>query len=165
MTTTQLDSLVTLLRSRPAPELFLRPATILIPPHPRSRTPPSRFAPLPRKLPWTRLLPRLGPISRKPAAPSRLDASPITVLSNAGQLLYNAATGQWAPVLASARRLFTDPKLMGTLLAGFAVSAALAYYVDHRRSLIFSRYWHDARQDLRTALKSARSTLLSGRAQ
>jgi len=91
--------------------------------------------------------------------------NPWTVLSNAGQLLYNTATGQWAPVWASARRLVTDPKLMGTLLVGFAVSAALAYYVDHRRSLIFSRYWHDARQDLRTALKSARSTLLSGRSQ
>ena len=44
-----------------------------------------------------------------------------------------------------------------------AVSAALAYYVDHKRSLVFSRYWHDARQDLRNALKSARNVLLRER--
>jgi Uncharacterized alpha/beta hydrolase domain (DUF2235) len=86
------------------------------------------------------------------------------VLKNAGKLVYNAATGQWAPVFESAKRLLTDPKLIGTLLAGFAVSGALAYYVDHKRSLVFSRYWHDARQNLRTALKGARNRLLSGRA-
>ena len=89
--------------------------------------------------------------------------NPWIVLKNAGELAYDVVTGQWAPVVSSVERLFTDPKLIGTLLAGFAVSAALAYYVDHKRSLVFSRYWHDARQDLRTALKSARSALLSGR--
>jgi hypothetical protein len=95
-------------------------------------------------------------------AGSRLN--PWIVLQNAGELLYNAVTGQWGPVLSSAKRLLTDPKLIGTLLAGFAVAGALAYYVDHKRSLVFSRYWHDARQDLRTALKGARNALLSGRA-
>jgi len=86
-----------------------------------------------------------------------------TVLQNAGTLLYDAVTAQWSPLLAALERLVTDPKLIGALLAGFAVSAALAYYVDHKRSLVFSRYWHDARQDLRNALKSARSALLAGK--
>ena len=90
--------------------------------------------------------------------------NPWTVLKNAGELVYDTVTGQWAPVLASIERLFTDPKLIGTLLAGFAASGALAYYVDHKRSLVFSRYWHDARQDLRNALKGARNALLAGRA-
>jgi uncharacterized protein (DUF2235 family) len=85
-----------------------------------------------------------------------------TVLKNAGTLVYDGLTGQWAPLLEAVERLVTDPKLIGRLLAGFAVSALLAYYVDHKRSLVFSRYWHDARQDLRTALKSARSALLAG---
>ncbi len=85
------------------------------------------------------------------------------VLKNAGTLIYDGVTLQWSPLFSAAKRLFTDPKLIGTLLAGFAVAGALAYYVDHRRSMVFSRYWHDARQDLRTALKSARNVLLSGR--
>jgi hypothetical protein len=85
------------------------------------------------------------------------------VLENAGNLLYNLITGQWAPVFASLKRLFTDPKLIGMVLAGFLIAGALAHYVDHKRSSVFSRYWHDARQDLRTALKDARDALLSGR--
>jgi len=86
-----------------------------------------------------------------------------TVLDNAGTLLYDAVTAQWAPLLDALVRLVTDPKLIGALLAGFAISGALAYYVDHKRSAVFSRYWHDARQDLRTALKSARSALLASK--
>jgi hypothetical protein len=85
------------------------------------------------------------------------------VLENAGKLLYDTVTGQWAPVFASLKRLFTDPKLIGVVLGGFLVAGTLAYYVDHTRSRVFSRYWHEARQDLRTALKGARDALLSGR--
>jgi uncharacterized protein (DUF2235 family) len=85
------------------------------------------------------------------------------VLQNAGTLIYDAVTAQWSPLFSAVERLFTDPKLIGMLLSGFAVAGALAYYVDHKRSLVFSRYWHDARQDLRTALKSARNILLSNR--
>ena len=89
--------------------------------------------------------------------------NPWIVLKNAGTLIYDAVTVQWAPLFDAAKRLFTDPKLIGALLAGFTVAGALAYYVDRKRSLVFSRYWHDARQDLRNALKSARNVLLSGR--
>ncbi len=84
---------------------------------------------------------------------SRLN--PWTVLQNAAALVYDAATGQWAPLLASARRLLTDPALLGTLLLGLAISALLARYVDHTRSMAFSRFWHNSRQDLREALKAA----------
>jgi uncharacterized protein (DUF2235 family) len=87
-------------------------------------------------------------------AGSRLN--PGIVLKNAGTLLYNAVTGQWTPVFLAAKRLLTDPRLLGTLLAAFAVSGALAYYVDHVRSRTFSRYWHESRQELRKALKAAR---------
>ena len=89
--------------------------------------------------------------------------NPVIVLKNAGTLIYDAVTVQWEPLFYAAKRLFTDPKLIGTLLAGFAVAGVLAYYVDHKRSLVFSRYWHDARQDLRNALKSARSAMLANR--
>jgi len=87
--------------------------------------------------------------------------NPWIVLKNAGTLVYDVVTVQWEPPFSAAKRLFTDPKLIGTLLAGFSVAGVLAYIVDHRRSLVFSRYWHDARQDLRNALKSARNVLLS----
>jgi hypothetical protein len=89
--------------------------------------------------------------------------NPWIVLKNAATLIYDAITMQWTPLFDAAKRLFTDPKLIGTLLAGFAAAGLLAYYVDHKRSLIFSRYWHDARQDLRNALKSARNVLLRER--
>jgi hypothetical protein len=85
------------------------------------------------------------------------------VLTNAGTLIYDAVTMQWTPLLSAAKRIFTDPKLLGALVAGFAVAGALAYWVDHKRSWVFSRYWHDARQDIRNALKSARNVLLSER--
>ena len=94
-------------------------------------------------------------------AGSRRD--PWIVLKNAGTLIYDVVMVQWEPLLAAAKRLFTDPKLIGMLLAGFTVAGVLAYIVDHRRSLVFSRYWHDARQDLRNALKSARDILLQER--
>jgi hypothetical protein len=89
--------------------------------------------------------------------------NPWIVLKNAGMLLYNVIAGQWGPVLSTAERLLTDPKLFGTLLAGFALAAVLARYVDRKRSNVFSRYWHGARQDLRTALKGARIALLAAR--
>jgi uncharacterized protein (DUF2235 family) len=89
--------------------------------------------------------------------------NPWIVLKNAGTLIYDGVTLQWTPLFSAVKRLFTDPKLIGTLLAGFAVAGALAYYVDHKRSLVFSRYWHDARQDLRNALKGARNVLLRER--
>jgi len=96
-----------------------------------------------------------------PDAGSRRD--PWIVLKNAGTLIYDVVMVQWEPLLAAAKRLFTDPKLIGMLLAGFTVAGVLAYIVDHRRSMVFSRYWHDARQDLRNALKSARDILLQER--
>ncbi len=96
-----------------------------------------------------------------PDAGSRRNA--WIVLKNAATLIYDAISMQWTPLFDAAKRLFTDPKLIGTLLGGLAVSGVLAYYVDHKRSLIFSRYWHDARQDLRSALKSARNVLLKER--
>lgn len=68
---------------------------------------------------------------------SRLN--PWIVLKNAGSLIYEVVTMQWEPLFASAERLFTDPALLGTLLAGFAISAAVAYYVRYARSLVFSR--------------------------
>lgn len=89
--------------------------------------------------------------------------NPWIVLKNAGTLVYDVVTIQWEPLFSAAKRLFTDPKLIGMLLAGFTVAGVLAYIVDRKRSLVFSRYWHDARQDLRDALKSARNALLSGR--
>jgi len=90
-------------------------------------------------------------------AGSRLN--PWTVLKNAGGLIYDAAAWQWAPLLESAKRLLTDPALLGTLLAGFAIAALLARYVDCKRSLVFSRFWHDSRQELREALKAARERM------
>jgi hypothetical protein len=90
-------------------------------------------------------------------AGSRLN--PWIVLKNAGSLIYDAATGQWAPLFESAKRLLTDTWLLGTLLSGFAISAAIAYRVGQSRSLVFSRFWHESRQELRQALQTARKKM------
>jgi uncharacterized protein (DUF2235 family) len=90
-------------------------------------------------------------------AGSRLN--PLIVLENAARLIYDGVTMQWEPLFASAKRLFTDPALLGTLLAGFALAGAIAYYVRYTRSLVFSRFWHESRQELRLALKVARRKL------
>ena len=85
--------------------------------------------------------------------------NPWIILKNAGGLVYDAVTGQWGPLVDSAKRLLTDPPLFGTLLIGFAIAAVLARYVDHRRSLVFSRFWHESRHELREALKAARQKM------
>lgn len=41
----------------------------------------------------------------------------------------------------------------------FVAAVVLAWYVDHRRDTVFSRFWHDSRQGLREALKSVRREL------
>ncbi|HEY2843961.1 MAG TPA: DUF2235 domain-containing protein [Bryobacteraceae bacterium] len=85
--------------------------------------------------------------------------NPWVMLKNAGDLVYDAISGQWGPIFDSLKRLLTDPQLLGTLLAGFAIAALLARYVDHKRGLIFSRFWHESREELRDALKAARKSL------
>ena len=66
---------------------------------------------------------------------------------------------QIAPLFASVHRVLTNPTLLVGLLAGFVISAAIAYYVGHTRSLVFSRFWHESRQELRQALKAAREKM------
>lgn len=90
---------------------------------------------------------------------ARARLNPWIALKNAASLIYHAATGQWTPLFTSARQLLTDSGLLWTLLAGFAISGAIAYYVGHKRSLTFSRFWHESRQELRQALKAARQRL------
>jgi hypothetical protein len=91
---------------------------------------------------------------------SRLN--PWTVLKNAATLIYDAATGQWGPLVESAKRLVQNSDLLLILLIGFAIAAILASYVDHVRSRAFSGFWHKSRHDLREALKAARSCMQSG---
>jgi hypothetical protein len=81
--------------------------------------------------------------------------NPWTVLKNAAGLIGALVTMEWTSLFAAARRLWTESDLLVSLLVGFGISGALAYYVDSTRSLVFSRFWHDARQDLRQALKDA----------
>jgi uncharacterized protein (DUF2235 family) len=64
-----------------------------------------------------------------------------------------------APVLAGTQRVLSEPGLLLTLLAGFALSAVIASYVGRTRSLVFSRFWHESRQELRQALKAAREKI------
>jgi Uncharacterized alpha/beta hydrolase domain (DUF2235) len=88
---------------------------------------------------------------------SRLN--PWVVLKSTGRVIFEAARMHWKPLFESAIRLFTDPWLLGTLLAGFAISAALASSVGHARSVVFSRFWHESREELRQALKAARKKM------
>jgi uncharacterized protein (DUF2235 family) len=88
---------------------------------------------------------------------SRLN--PWIVLKNTSRVIFEAARMHWKPLFESAIRLFTDPWLLGTLLAGFAISAALASSVGHARSVVFSRFWHESREELRQALKAARKKI------
>ena len=65
------------------------------------------------------------------------DFNPWNVLSHAGGLIWDAATGQWSPLVESARRLVNDPSLLIVLISAFVISGLLAYYVDHTRDLAF----------------------------
>jgi uncharacterized protein (DUF2235 family) len=50
-----------------------------------------------------------------------------------------------------------DVVMIGVLLGVFASAGALAAYVDRVRSRAFSRFWHQSRQELREALKGAKT--------
>jgi uncharacterized protein (DUF2235 family) len=90
--------------------------------------------------------------------------NPWTILKNAGGLILNIATGKWAELWPTASKLMQDSPLFLILLLGFVVAGGLAKYVDHVRSMTFSRFWHDSRQDLRSALKAARQKTLAASA-
>jgi hypothetical protein len=62
-----------------------------------------------------------------------------------------------------ATRLPFDARWTVVVLFGFAISAALGKRVDQVRSATFSRFWHNSRQDLRTALKGAKSLAATAR--
>jgi uncharacterized protein (DUF2235 family) len=81
---------------------------------------------------------------------------PWIALKNAVKLIYDAATGQYGALVPAGQGLLAETWLLVSLLAGLALSALLASYVDHRMSGFFSQFWHGARQDLREALKKAR---------
>jgi uncharacterized protein (DUF2235 family) len=85
-------------------------------------------------------------------------------LSHAGDLILDAFTGSWRPIIDAGKRMLSDPKLLLFLLTGFAVSGLLALYVQHRRSIAFSRFWHRIREELRTALRAGRENMLAARA-
>ena len=67
--------------------------------------------------------------------------------------------GETAPMLAGTQRALSEPGLLLTLLVGFTLSAVIASYVGQTRSLVFSRFWHESRQELRQALKAAREKI------
>jgi hypothetical protein len=85
---------------------------------------------------------------------SRLD--PWVVLKNAGSMLLNIATANFAPVWASVKTLVTSPELLGALASGFLLSYLLWLAAHRRMSFVFSRFWHPRQPKLRAALKSAR---------
>jgi Uncharacterized alpha/beta hydrolase domain (DUF2235) len=85
--------------------------------------------------------------------------NPWTVLKNAFSLVSDAVTAQWSPLLDAAKRLLQNSNLLLILVIAFAISGLLAYYVRQARSQAFSRYWHDARHELREALKAARQSM------
>lgn len=85
---------------------------------------------------------------------SRLN--PLVVLKNTGLLIWNGVTGQFGAILDSAKRLLTDPALVGSLVSGFLLAYLLALFTDTRMSKVFSGFWHNEQTRLRDALKSAR---------
>jgi hypothetical protein len=60
-------------------------------------------------------------------------------------------------LLGSVHRI--EPAFLTSVLVAFGLSVILTSYVNHTRSLVFSRFWHDSRQELRTAFKAARKRL------
>ena len=84
----------------------------------------------------------------------------VAAARSAGVLLSAAATGQVHAELADALGASAYAWLVGASIAGLAVAAALARYVDHCRSHACSRFWHQSRQELREALKAARKRIL-----
>jgi len=60
-------------------------------------------------------------------------------------------------LLGSVHRI--EPAFLTSVLVAFGLSVMLTSYVNHTRSLIFSRFWHDSRQELRKAFKAARKRL------
>lgn len=73
-----------------------------------------------------------------------------------GRISYYLCVLSGLAVVVAAVRALRDPWLLPAIAGGFVLSGLLALYTDHRMSNEFSRFWHDARQDLRIALRDLR---------
>lgn len=63
---------------------------------------------------------------------------------------------KFGQLLATVMRLVSSPQLLGCLVGGLSFSLFLKKVAERRMSMVFSRTWHKAQTDLRTALKNAR---------
>ncbi len=91
-------------------------------------------------------------------AGSRTDA--MAVGTSAWDLISNAVTMQWGTVGEAVGDI--PATLFWTIILLAAIAVALALIASNKRSSVFSQYWHDARQDLREALKADRRSHRAG---
>ena len=77
-------------------------------------------------------------------------------LTGAATLIGNIVTLQVGELWKTVKTMATSPWLFGPLVAGFALSYALAFVADRRMTAVFSGFWHEHQPRLRAALKAAR---------
>lgn len=84
---------------------------------------------------------------------SRLN--PLMYLKSVGKLLWAAVSFDTEPIIEALQRLFEQPPMLGTLLAGFGMAAVLYWTVKGKMSRVFSEFWHQYAPPLREELKQA----------
>jgi uncharacterized protein (DUF2235 family) len=84
-------------------------------------------------------------------------AQPASLARGLVDLIKNALTSPLATSLAVAQTFWARPALLGTILIVLGVSYGIATAADVRMDRVFSSFWHQLQQELRKALKQARS--------
>ncbi|MEI9811917.1 MAG: DUF2235 domain-containing protein [Acidobacteriota bacterium] len=86
--------------------------------------------------------------------PEGTRTSPLALVSSVWNLVSSTASMHWGALVTAI--LAIPGMLFWAIVDVVLLSIALALYAAGRRSTVFSSYWHDARQELRKALKSTR---------
>ena len=87
---------------------------------------------------------------------------PATLARGLVDLIKNALTSPLTTSAAVIQTLWAKPALLGTILIVLGVSYAIATAADVRMNRVFSTFWHGVQQDLRKALKQARTRSVGG---
>jgi len=82
--------------------------------------------------------------------------TPWLVLKNMGLLVFNVITLRLGDVFMNLKGLILSPWRIGFVGGGFVLAYLLMLSADHRMSAVFSEFWHQVQQRLRSALKHAR---------
>ena len=89
-------------------------------------------------------------------SPESLRTHPWLAITTAGKLMWALLTSPITTSVQIGAQLIQSPRLLMSLVAGFAASYLMMKFADRRMGALFSGVWYSKQTELRDALKQAR---------